>query len=89
MGKQYRLLVGSALVVLLGTPLWFDGGLGPERAVAERLESLMLPSAAAAPIVPAATRNASPGRPEQPEAARLLMVGTMLFGLAAVVRKAI
>ena len=59
--------------------LWFDGGLGPERVVAQGLESMTLPVAA---IV------RKPVSAEQLEASRLLMAGTMLFGLAAVVRRA-
>jgi hypothetical protein len=89
MEKRYRLWFGAALITMVATPLWFDAAFAPERAVAQRVESLMLPTAAAAVIVPAATRIAPPASPEQFEAARLMMVGTMLFGLAAVVRKAI
>lgn len=80
MRNQYRqLLLMFALIVLLVTPLWFDGGLGPERVVAQGLESMTLPVAA---IV------RKPVSAEQLEASRLLMAGTMLFGLAAVVRRA-
>lgn len=71
-----------ALIVLLVTPLWFDGGLGPERVVAQSLESLESMTLPAAAVV---RKQVSA---EQLEASRLLMAGTMLFGLAAVVRRA-
>jgi hypothetical protein len=80
MRNQYRhVLLMLALIVLLVTPLWFDGGLGPERVVAQGLESMTLPAAAVIRKQVSA---------EQLEASRLLMAGTMLFGLAAVLRRA-
>jgi hypothetical protein len=83
MRNQYRhILLMLALIVLLVTPLWFDGGLGPERVVAQSLESLESMTLPAAAVV---RKQVSA---EQLEASRLLMAGTMLFGLAAVVRRA-
>jgi hypothetical protein len=49
----------------------------------------VLPTAVAAVIQPAAPSTVAPVSPEQFEAARLLMGGTMLFGLAAVLRRTI
>ena len=89
MWKWYRLLAGPALVAVLGVSLWTAGGRGIEQVVGQRLESLVLPTAVAAVIQPAAQSNVAPVSPEQFEAARLLMGGTMLFGLAAVLRRTI
>ena len=89
MWKWYRLLAGPALVAILGVPLWTGGGQGIEQVVGQRLESLVLPTAVAAVIQPAAPSTVPPVSPEQFEAARLLMGGTMLFGLAAVLRRTI
>ena len=89
MWKWYRLLAGPALVAILGVPLWTGGGQGIEQVVGQRLESLVLPTAVAAVIQPAAPSTVAPVSPEQFEAARLLMGGTMLFGLAAVLRRTI
>jgi len=89
MEQHYRLLLAAALLVVLGTPLWFDGGMGPERAIAQGLERLIVPTANAAAIVPAARTGAVVVNPDQFGAGRLLMAGTMLFGLASVIRKAI
>jgi hypothetical protein len=85
--KEHQLLIGAALIALVGTPLWFDGGREPERLVAQLLESLVLPTATAAAIAPTVVKTPMPASPEQSEAARLLIAGTMLFGLAAVVRR--
>ena len=89
MEQHYRLLLAAALLVVLGTPLWFDGGMGPERAIAQGLERLIVPTANAAAIVPAARTGAVVVNPDQFGAGRLLMAGTMLFGLASVIRTAI
>jgi hypothetical protein len=89
MEQQYRFLLGAALLVVLGTPLWFDGGMGPERAIAQGLERLIVPTATAAAIVPVAKARAAVVNPDQFDAGRLLMAGTMLCGLASVIRKAI
>jgi hypothetical protein len=86
MWKKYRVLAGAALVMMVGTPLCFDGGIGIERAIATRLESLITPTANAAVIVPVETVPAPEGS-HRSEAARLFMSGTMLFGLAAVLRR--
>jgi hypothetical protein len=71
-----------ALIGLLVTPLWFDGGLGPERVVAQSLEAMTLPAPASV------VRRQTPVSAEELEASRLMMAGTMLVGLAAVVRRA-
>jgi hypothetical protein len=89
MEQHFRFLLGAALLVVLGTPLWFDGGMGPERAIAQGLERLIVPTATAAAIVPVTKTRAVVVNPDQFDAGRLLMAGTMLFGLASVIRKAI
>jgi hypothetical protein len=81
MRNQFRHVLGFvAFITLLVTPLSFDRDLGPEHVIAQQLESVMLPAAAVLRKVPVSA--------EQLEASRLLMAGTMLFGLAAVVRRA-
>jgi hypothetical protein len=77
------------LVALLITPLWFEPSFDATRSMAQRVESLLVPTAAAAVIAPAVVRDVTSAPQPRFEAARLLMVGTMLFGLAAIVRKAI
>jgi len=89
MRNSYRLFLLAVLVALLVTPLWFERSFEATRWVAQRVESLLVPTAAAAVIAPTVVREVSSAPLPQFEAARLLMVGTLLFGLAAVVRKAI
>jgi len=53
------------------------------------LERLIVPTATAAAIVPVAKARAVVVNPDQFDAGRLLIAGTMLFGLASVIRTAI
>jgi len=89
MRTSYRTFILAVLVALLVTPLWFERSFEAAQSIAQRVESLLVPTATAAVIVPAAVLDVTSAPQPQFEAARLLMVGTLLFGLAAVVRKAI
>jgi hypothetical protein len=89
MRKSYRLFILAMLVGVLFSPLWLERSFGSWRFVVQRFDPLIVPTAAAAVMVPAMIQDGSSAPQAQFEAARLLMVGTMLFGLAAIVRKAI
>ena len=88
MRKSYRLLILAVLVGVLFSPLWIEKPFESSRSVVQRFDTLLVPTAAAAVMAPT-IREVSAVPQTQFEAARLLMVGTMLFGLAAIVRKAI
>jgi hypothetical protein len=68
--------------------LWFEKSLEATQSIAQAVESLRVPTATAAVIVPAMVGDVMSVPQPQFEAARLVMVGTVLFGLAAVIRKA-
>ena len=80
MRKSYRWLILAVLVGVLCSPLWLDRSFESSRLIVQRFDTL---------IVPTVVREGSSVPQAQFDAARLLMVGTMLFGLAAIVRKAI
>jgi hypothetical protein len=79
----------AMLVGVLFSPLWIERSFESWQFIVQRFDTLMVPTAAAAVIVPTVVREGSSLPQAQFDAARLLMVGTMLFGLAAIVRKAI
>ena len=89
MRKSYRWLIVAMLVGVLSSPLWLARSFESSRSIVQRFDTLIVPTAAAAVIVPTVVREDSSVPQAQFDAARLLMVGTMLFGLAAIVRKAI
>jgi hypothetical protein len=89
MRKSYRLFILAVLVGVLFSPLWFEKSFESSRSIVLRFDTLLVPTAAAAVIAPTIVREVSSVPQQQFEAARLLMAGTMLFGLAAIVRKAI
>ena len=89
MRNSYRLFLLAVLVTFLVFPLWFEKSFDVTQSIAQRVEALLVPTATAAVIVPAVVRDATSMPQPQFDAARLLMVGTVLFGLAAVVRKSI
>jgi hypothetical protein len=76
MRKRYRVLLLAALVAALVVPVGF--ALSVDSApVATVVHTGLLPGAIPAPALPWS----------MPDAAKLLGVGTLLFGLAAAVRK--
>jgi hypothetical protein len=90
MRTSYRVFILAVLVALLIAPLWFDKPFEIAPSIAQRFESLLVPTATAAVLAaPAVMFDATSAPQPGFDAAKLVMVGTMLFGLAAVVRKAI
>jgi len=103
MRKRYRVLMFSALVAALVVPVGYALSVEsmPEAirhttpGYATVMASPSVPNAAAAIVVAPVnvyTSSAAPAAPEPhpvPDAAKLLGIGTALFGLAALVRKAI
>jgi hypothetical protein len=85
--KRYQLLALAVLVAALGIAV----SLVPVPAIAQTFTPTIVPmsaAAGAAPLVFHMRNLASASVPPQGfDAAGLLMVGTALFGLAAVVRK--
>jgi hypothetical protein len=78
MRKRYRVLLFAVLVAALCVPVGFALSLD-STPVATQLHAALLPGAVAAPALPWTW--------SMPDAAKLLGVGTLLFGLAAAVRK--
>jgi len=78
MRKRYRVLILAALVAALVVPVGFALSLEPPRPSTH-------PSTTSATVSPV---SALALLQPVPDAAKLLMVGTMLFGLAAFVRRA-
>ena len=77
MRKRYRILLLASLVVAFIVPFGFAFSLDSAPIATQFVYSNMLPGAIAAPTFPWA----------MPDAAKLFGAGTLLFGLAAVVRK--
>jgi hypothetical protein len=78
MRKRYRVLMMAALVAALGVPVGFALSLDSTPVATQLISTSMLPGAVAAPALPWT----------MPDAAKLFGVGTLMFGLAAAVRKA-
>jgi hypothetical protein len=101
MRKRYRVLLLAALVAALVVPVGYalsiestPGALHSHSAAGVPVATTVVPAAAAtavtAPIVIRTGAPATSTSPFQvPDAAKLLGIGTVLFGLAAAVRKAI
>jgi hypothetical protein len=100
MRKRYRVLLIAAFAAALVVPVGYALSLEPQQPSARITRSpLRTPAAAAvvaSPVVVHVTATAvghdeSPASPlaSMPDAGKLLLVGTMLFGLSALVRKAI
>ncbi len=77
MRKRYRVLLFAALVVALIVPVGFALSLDSRPSLTHVSYSGGRASAVAVPVAPWSL----------PDAAQLLGVGTLLFGLAAMVRK--
>jgi hypothetical protein len=94
MRKRYRVLVLAALVAALVVPVGFALSL---ESTSRRTVALHTPVASTASagvtssmVIAPQVSAAQPTAPYPvPDAAKLLIVGTLLFGLAAAVRKAI
>jgi hypothetical protein len=98
--KRFRVLLLSAIVVGVIVPVGY--ALSPDSAMPRSytqagLHQTTAAVAVAAPVIahvpmhasaPATPGAPAPEPPAVPDAAKLLLVGTSLFGLAAAVRKA-
>lgn len=94
MRKRYRVVLLAAIVAALIVPVGFALSLESSPATMHASRAVVTSSApaVASSIVLAPARagaeDANTTRP-MPDSAKLLLVGTMLFGLAAAVRRAI
>jgi hypothetical protein len=88
MEKRSRLPLCASIVMAITTALWFTASIESPSTL-QRIESAIAPTASAARINQAATVDAqSPlEQHSQVDAAQLLVAGSMLFGLAAMVRR--
>lgn len=77
MRKRYRVLLLAALVAALGVPVGFALSLDSTPVATQFISTAMFPGPIPAPSVPWT----------MPDSAKLFGVGTLLFGLAAAVRK--
>jgi len=100
MRKRYRVLVFAALVAALVVPVGYALSVESTPAATPHTHyaagvptaaSVASSTAVAAVAAPIAIRTADSPSPvyQVPDAAKLLGIGTVLFGLAAAVRKAI
>jgi hypothetical protein len=102
MRKRYRVSIFAALVAALVVPVGYALSVESTPAATTHTDyAVVLPTAAsvastaaaAAVVAPIAIRTAGPESAstayQMPDAAKLFGIGTVLFGLAAAVRKAI
>ena len=102
MRKRYRVLIFAAIVAALVVPVGYALSVESTPAAAAHTHyapvvptaaSVASTAAAAAVVAPVAIRTAgaesAPPAYQMPDAAKLFGIGTVLFGLAAAVRKAI
>ena len=100
MRKRYRVLIISAFVAALAVPVGYALSLEPQPSAAVVARAALGNATSAAIVVSpvmvhanaaSVARTAAPTAPltSVPDAGKLLLVGTMLFGLSALVRKAI
>jgi len=93
MRKRYRVLVLAALVAALVVPVGYALSVDSAQKAQTRF-AVAIPAAAtvvASPRLMPRGGDAGPDSPWSPlgDSAKLLCIGTVLFGLAAAVRKAI
>jgi uncharacterized membrane protein YgdD (TMEM256/DUF423 family) len=95
MRKRYRVLLFAALVAALVVPVGYALSIDSTQTAAQRRYAAVMPTAATAVAAPVmihrvddATATSTMLSPVA-DAAKLLCIGTVLFGLAAAVRKAI
>jgi hypothetical protein len=87
MRKRYRILMFAALVAALAVPVGYAVSLESAPFTTRAHDRALGSVAAAAALAPITLRSPHPDRPV-PDAAKLLGVGTILFGLAAALRRA-
>jgi len=94
MRKRYRVLILAALVAALVVPVGYALSIDSAPKAQRTRYVVAIPAAAtivAAPRLMPHVADAAPNSPMSPlgDSAKLLFIGTGLFGLAAAVRKAI
>jgi hypothetical protein len=94
MRKRYRVLFLAALAAALIVPVGYALSIESTTKTASQTYAVVMPAAAnvvAARAMIQRTGEAQPASPLGPvgDAAKLLCIGTVLFGLAAAVRKVI
>jgi O-antigen/teichoic acid export membrane protein len=91
MRKRYRVLFFAALVAALIVPVGYALSIDSKPKAARTRYTVVVPAAAvvAAPVMMPRVGDAVPGSVMHTlsDSAKLLCVGTVLFGLAAAVRK--
>jgi hypothetical protein len=88
MRKRYRVLVFAALVAALGVPVGFALSLESGAGDLAVPTPVIAAATVAAPLAADSATATRPNLPSIPDGAKLLLVGTTLFGLASAVRKA-
>jgi hypothetical protein len=93
MRKRYRILLLAALVAALAVPVGFALSAEPSSAVTYTRSVAATPIASVAvtaPVLVTAVESAQSTADQHglPDAAKLFFAGTVLFGLAAAVRRA-
>jgi hypothetical protein len=94
MRKRYRVLVLAALVAALGVPVGYALSIDTAPKTPHARYRAVIPAAATVVASAVVIRRAGDAAPDTlvspvAESAKLLCIGTVLFGLAAAVRKAI
>jgi hypothetical protein len=88
MRKRVRILVFAAIVAAVVVPVGFALSLDPYTTGSDVAPSSVVASSGAAPLMVDSGAALAPFLSTVPDAAKLLVVGTMLFGIAAAVRRA-
>jgi hypothetical protein len=94
MRRRYRVLVFAALVAALIVPVGYALSIDSRPKAPRTAYAAVIPAAAATVAAPTTMPRISDATPVSmlvaaPDSAKLLCIGTVLFGLAAAVRKAI
>jgi hypothetical protein len=90
MRKRYRVLLHAALVAAFIALIGFELSLESAPSIRQAFQPVAPPIAAAAVVTAPVVLHVgdSASVPQRVDAAGLLMVATVLFGLSAIVRKA-
>lgn len=86
--KRFRILLLAAIVAALAVPVGFALSLEPASVPSTHYVAVAAPGAAL-PLLVRRARGSLGAVHTTEDAAKLLLVGSVLFGLAAAVRKAI
>jgi uncharacterized membrane protein YgdD (TMEM256/DUF423 family) len=95
MRKRHRVLIFAALVAALVVPVGYALSIDSTQTATRSRYAAVIPTAATAVVAPVMIHHVGDAAPASTllspvtDAAKLLCIGTVLFGLAAAVRKAI